>query len=53
MSMWWSTNSVSLALCVATGVRAMHFKAVSLTRPPSLRRARAQVVRLITVVAGH
>jgi hypothetical protein len=53
MSIWWSTQFVSLALCVATGVRAMQFKAASLTRPPSLRKARARVVRLITVVAGH
>ena len=53
MSMWWTNQSVSLALCVATGVRAVQFKAVSLTRPSTLRRAQSQVVRLITVVAGH
>jgi hypothetical protein len=53
MSMWWSANSLNLALCVATGLRAVQFKAVSMTRPPSLRRARDQALRLITVVAGH
>jgi hypothetical protein len=53
MSMWWSSNAVSMALCVATGVRMVHSRAVSLTKPPALRHARDQVVRLITVVAGH
>jgi hypothetical protein len=53
MSLWLSTHPVNLAQSLATGMRSMQSKAVSLTRPPSLRRARAQVVRLITVVAGH
>ena len=53
MSAWWSTPSATLALCVVTGVRALQFKAMSLARPSSLRRARAGVVRIITVVAGH
>jgi hypothetical protein len=53
MSMWLSNQSVSLALCVATGFRVMQFKALSLTHPSTLRRAQSQVVRLITVVAGH
>jgi hypothetical protein len=51
--MWLSNQSVSLALCVATGVRAVQVAAHSLARPSTLRRARTQVVRLITVVAGH
>jgi hypothetical protein len=53
MSMWLSNQSVSLAVIVATGWRAMHCKAASLAHPSTLRRAQSQVVRLITVVAGH
>ena len=53
MSMWLSNQSVSLASFVATGVRAVHLGALSLARPATLRRAKGQVVRLITVVAGH
>ncbi|MEP6504858.1 MAG: hypothetical protein ABJD97_16070 [Betaproteobacteria bacterium] len=53
MSIWWSNQSLSLALCVVTGVRAMQFKAQALTHPSTLRRAQSRVVRLITVVAGH
>ena len=53
MSMWLSNQSVSLAVIVATGWRAMHYKAASLARPSTLRRARSRMVRLITVVAGH
>jgi len=45
--------SVSLAVAALAGWRAMQFKAASLVRPSTLRRARTQVVRLITVVAGH
>ncbi len=48
-----SASSVSLALLVASSLRAMQVKAVSLTAPRSLRLARARVIRVITVVAGH
>ena len=53
MSMWLSNQSVSLAVIVATGWRVMYCKAASLAHPSTLRRAQSQVVRLITVVAGH
>ncbi len=57
MSMWWQNHSVSLTLSVAAflaaGTRVMHDRAVALTSPSSRRRAQEQVVRLITVVAGH
>jgi hypothetical protein len=53
MSMWISNQSVSLALTLATGLRAMQLGALSLARPATLRRAQSSVVRLITVVAGH
>ena len=53
MTMWLSNQSVSLALSVVTRVRAVHVAARSLARPATLRRAQTQVVRLITVVAGH
>jgi hypothetical protein len=53
MSTWLSNQSVSLALCVATGLRAMQLGALSLARPATLRRAQSGVARLITVVAGH
>ena len=53
MSMWLSHQSVNLASFVATGVRAVQLGALSLARPATLRRAQCQVVRLITVVAGH
>lgn len=57
MSAWLSSNfsahSVGFAASLATGLRAIHGKAVSLTRPPSLRRARERAVRVITVIAGH
>jgi hypothetical protein len=53
MSMWLSNQSVSLALCIATGARAVQLGALALARPSTLRRAQSQVVRLITVVAGH
>ena len=53
MSMWISNQSVSLALTLATGLRAVQLGALSLARPSNLRRAQSSVVRLITVVAGH
>ena len=53
MSMWLSNQSVSVALVVAGGLRVMQQGALSLVRPSTLRRAQTQVVRLITVVAGH
>lgn len=53
MSMWISNQSVSWALTLATGLRAMQLGALSLARPATLRRAQSGVVRLITVVAGH
>ena len=53
MSMWLSNQSVSLSLLVAGGLRVMQHGASSLASPATLRRARTQVVRLITVVAGH
>ncbi len=57
MSMWWQNHSVSAALCmaafVAASARALHDRAAALTSPSSRRRAQEQVVRLITVVAGH
>ena len=53
MSMWLSNQSVSLALVVAGGVRALQYKASTLAHPSTLRRAQSQVARLITVVAGH
>ena len=53
MSMWLSNQSVSVALLVAGGVRAMQHGAQSLVSRATLRRAQTQVVRLITVVAGH
>jgi len=53
MSMWISHQSVSLALVVATGWRALHHGATSLARPATLRRAQSGMARLITVVAGH
>jgi hypothetical protein len=53
MSMWLSNQSVSVALLVAGGVRVMQQGAQSLVSRATLRRAQTQVVRLITVVAGH
>lgn len=53
MSMWLSNQSSSVALLVIAGVRAVQMGALSLARPATLRRAQTQVVRLITVVAGH
>jgi hypothetical protein len=53
MSMWLNNQSVSVALVVTAGLRAMQVGALSLVRPATLRRARTQAVRLITLVAGH
>ena len=53
MSMWLSNQSVSVAVILATGWRALHDRAASLAHPSTLRRAQSRVVRLITVVAGH
>lgn len=53
MSMWISNQSVSLALTLAAGLRAVQLGALALARPATLRRAQSGVVRLITVVAGH
>jgi len=53
MSTSWTTQWVSFVLCVAAGARALQWKAWSLTRPPALRRARAGLIRVVTVVAGH
>jgi hypothetical protein len=53
MSKFLSHQSVNLATFVATGMRAVQMGALSLSHPATLRRAKGQVVRLITVVAGH
>ncbi|HEY9025276.1 MAG TPA: hypothetical protein VIP05_13315 [Burkholderiaceae bacterium] len=53
MSTWLSNQSGSFAVVALAGWRAMHHKAASLVRPSTLRRAQTQMVRLITVVAGH
>jgi hypothetical protein len=53
MSMWLNNQSLSLALVVTAGLRAMQVGASSLVRPATLRRAQTQAVRLITLVAGH
>jgi hypothetical protein len=38
---------------VADGARALQGMAASLVRPATLRWARAQALKLVTVVAGH
>lgn len=53
MSIWWSSHSVNLTLVLTSGFHFLQRRAESLADPRSLRRARAQVVRFITVVAGH
>jgi len=53
MSMWLSNQSVSVAVLIAGGLRAVQQGASALASPATLRRAQTQVVRLITVVAGH
>ena len=53
MSMWLSNHPCSLAPFVADRLRACISARCRWRVPPTLRRAQAQVVRLITVVAGH
>lgn len=53
MSAWLSNQSGSVAVVALAGWRAMHLKAAALVRPSTLRRAQTQVVRLVTVIAGH
>lgn len=53
MSMWLSNQSVSATLLLAGGLRVVQQGASSLLSPSTMRRVQAQVVRLITVVAGH
>ncbi len=53
MSMWLSNQSVSVALLLAGGLRVVQQGAQSLVSPSTLRRAQAQALRFITVVAGH
>jgi len=53
MSMWLSNQSVSVAVLAVAGLRAVQTGALSLVAPATLRRAHAQVMRVITVVAGH
>jgi len=53
MSMWFSNQSMSVALLLAGGVRVVQHGAATLVSPGTLRRAQAQFARLITVVAGH
>jgi glyceraldehyde-3-phosphate dehydrogenase/erythrose-4-phosphate dehydrogenase len=51
--MSWLIRSSSLARIVATHVHALQRQATGLAGPRSLRRARAGMLRVITVVAGH
>ena len=53
MSMWLSNQSVSLALLVATGLRAFSWARCRWRVPPRCGGRSRGVVRLITVVAGH
>ncbi len=53
MSMWLSNQSMSVAVLLAGGLRVVQHGAQSLLSPSTMRRAQTQVVRLITVVAGH
>lgn len=53
MSAWLSHQSMSFSVVAQASWRAMHLRAASLVAPSTLRRAQTQVVRLITVVAGH
>jgi len=43
----------SPAVAFGSLARSLHDAAASLARPATLRAAQAQVLRLITVVAGH
>jgi len=49
----WTTPWLGFVLCLAAAVRTLQWKAWSLTRPPALRRARAGLIRAVTLVAGH
>lgn len=51
--MTWLIHSSPLARVVAARVQFMQRQAALLAAPGSLRRARAGVLRVITVVAGH
>ena len=51
--MTWLIQSSSLARVLASRVSTMQRQAAQLATPGSLRRARAGVLRVITVVAGH
>ena len=61
MSSWLSTPSLSVALSVTLSVtagfaavtRTMQSRALALAHPRTLRRARSQAMRLVTLVAGH
>ncbi len=53
MSMWLSNQSVSVAVLAVASFRAVQSGALSLVAPSMRRRARAQALRLITMVAGH
>ena len=53
MSMWLSNQSVSVTVIAVASLRAVQSGALSLVAPAMRRRAQAQVLRLITVVAGH
>jgi len=53
MSMWFSNQSMSVALVLAGGMRVVQQGALTLVSPSTMRRAQAQFTRLITVVAGH
>ena len=51
--MSWLIQSSSLVRVLASRVNTMQRQAAWLATPRSLRRARAGVLRVITVVAGH
>ena len=51
--MTWLIHSSPLVRVVAARVHTMQRRAALLAAPSSLRRARAGVLRVITVVAGH
>jgi hypothetical protein len=57
MSSWLSTPSLSVALSVTAGLaavaRATQSRALALAHPRTLRLARTQAMRLVTLVAGH
>jgi len=53
MSMWLSNQSVSVAVVAVASLRAAQSGVLSLVAPAMRRRAGAQLLRLVTVVAGH